>query len=88
MKKFILSTLVTSATVIATHAAQLAGYSFTGAANSTLSGFADETGAANITASSLTTSTLGAVGVVSGFMGAFDNSVGSYGFYCKGYWML
>lgn len=88
MRKFILSTLIASATVITTHAAQLAGYSFTGAANGTLSGFADETGAANITASSLTTSTMGAVGVVSGFMGAFDNSVGGYAFDGKGYRML
>ncbi len=88
MKKLILSTLVTSATLITTHAAQLAGYSFTGAANSTLTGFADEAGAANITASSLTTSTMGAVGVVSGFMGAFDNSVGGYAFDGKGYRLL
>ena len=88
MKKFILSTLVTSATVITSYAAQLAGYSFTGAANGTLTGFADETGAANITASSLTTSTMGAVGVVSGFMGAFDNSVGGYAFDGKGYRLL
>lgn len=85
MRRFILSTLIASATAITTHAAQLAGYSFTGAANGTLSGFADETGAANITASSLTTSTMGAVGVVSGFMGAFDNSVGGYAFDGKAY---
>ena len=88
MKKFILSAVVAGATAITTHAATLAGYSFTGAANGALSGFADEVGAANITASSLTTSTMGAVGVVSGFMGAFDNSIGGYAFDGKGYRML
>lgn len=88
MKKILFSTLVTSAIAINTHAATIAGYSFTGSANGTLSGFADEVGAANITASSLTTSTMGAVGVVSSFMGAFDNSVGSYAFDGKGYRML
>jgi hypothetical protein len=88
MKKFVLPTLVASATAITAHAATIAGYSFTGAPNGTLSGFADEVGAANITASSLTTSTMGAVGVVGGFMGAFDNSVGGYAFDGKGYRML
>lgn len=88
MKKILLSSLIAGATAFSSHAAQLAGYSFTGAANGTLTGFADETGAANITASSLTTSTMGTVGVVSGFMGAFDNSVGGYAFDGKGYRML
>jgi hypothetical protein len=88
MKTIVLSTLVASATAITAHAATIAGYSFTGAANGTLSGFADEVGAANITASSLTTTTMGSVGVVSGFLGAFDNSVGGYAFDGKGYRML
>ena len=88
MKKVILSAVVAGATAITTHAATLAGYSFTGAADGALSGFADEVGAANITAGSLTTSTMGAVGVVSGFMGAFDNSVGGYAFDGKGYRLL
>lgn len=89
MKKLILSTLVACATAITTHAANLlAAYSFTGAADGALSGFADEAGAANITASSLTTSTMGSAGVVSGFMGAFDNSTGGYAFDGKGYRML
>jgi hypothetical protein len=88
MKKFIVAVLIVSSTTLATQAATLAGYSFSGAANGTLSGFADEAGAANITAGPLTTSTMGSVGVVSGFMGAFDNSVGGYAFDGKGYRML
>jgi hypothetical protein len=88
MKRFIFATVFLTATAITNHAATLAGYSFTGAANGTLSGFSDEVGAANITASSLTTSTMGAVGVVSSFMGAFDNSVGGYAFDGTGYRML
>lgn len=88
MKKFIVAVLVASSTTLATHATTLAGYSFTGAANGTLSGFADEAGAASITVSPLTTSTMGSVGVVSGFMSTFDNSVGGYAFDGKGYRLL
>lgn len=88
MKKTLLLSLIAGTMAYTGHGATIAGYSFTGAANGTLSGFADEVVAANITASPLTTSTMGAVGVVSSFMGAFDNSVGGYAFDGKGYRML
>lgn len=83
MKNFIASLIVWAS--FATQAATLATYSFTGAADGTLTGFSDEAAAANVTVSSLVANNMGAVGVVSGWLAPTDASSPAYTFDGKGY---